>query len=84
MKLLEEIPAFPEAARKTLETNSIESAEVFYGHAVKDPKGLRSVLHITQAELNRLVRIVEGYLSPDYMERYRQPVVKHPRGVILD
>jgi hypothetical protein len=85
MKLLEEIPSFPETARKTLETQyGIETAEAFYTHAVKDPTGLRSALHITEAELNRLVRVVEGYLSPDYIERCRRPVAKHPRGVILD
>jgi hypothetical protein len=84
VKLLKEIRPFPETARKTLETQyGIENAEAFYAHAVKDPTGLHSALHITQAELDRLVRIVEGHLSPDYIERCRRPVVKHPRGVIL-
>ncbi|MCI0462711.1 MAG: hypothetical protein L0Z62_37660 [Gemmataceae bacterium] len=85
MKLLEEIVSFPEAAREVLETQyGIESAEAFYVHAVKDEEGLRAALHISPTELNRLKRIVEGYLSADYIERCRQPVIKHPRGVRLD
>jgi hypothetical protein len=85
MKLLAEIPSFPAAARETLETEyGIESAEAFYVHALKGPAGLRTALRISQPELDRLVRIAEGYLSPDYIERCRQPAAKHPRGVILD
>ena len=68
-----------------LETGyGIESAEAFYGHAVKDAAGLCDALHITQAEMDRLVRLVEGYLAPDYVERCRRPDVRHQRGVILE
>jgi hypothetical protein len=85
VKLLEEIPSFPEGARKILEGDyGIDSAEAFYVHALKDPRGLLSALHLTQPALDKLVRLVEGYLSPDYIDRCRQPTVKNPRGVILD
>ena len=85
MKLLDEIASFPDDARRVLESEyGIETAEAFYAHAVKDPTGMRSALRVDQAELDRLVRIVEGYLRADYIERCRQPTVKRPRGVILD
>jgi hypothetical protein len=85
VKLLQEITSFPAAARATLARDyGIESAEAFYAHAVKDPAGLRAALGISPAELSRLERLVEGHLSPDYIERCRQPVARHPRGVILD
>jgi hypothetical protein len=85
VKLLQEIASFPERARKLLETQyGIESAEAFYAHAVKDRAGLRAALGIPQAELSKLVHLVEGHLAPDYIDRCRQPVTKHPRGAIPD
>jgi hypothetical protein len=85
MRLLEEITPFPQAARITLETEyGLESAEAFYAHAVKDPEGLQAALHVNPPELDRLVRLVEAYLPPDYIARCHQPSVRHPRGVIVD
>lgn len=85
MKALHDISAFPEAARKTLEANyGIQSAEAFYGHAVKNRQGMREALRVSDDELDELVRVVEGYLSPAYIRRCRKPAVKRPRGVVLD
>jgi hypothetical protein len=85
VKLLEEIPSFPGQARKTLESQyGIESAEAFFVHALNDPKGLRSALNLTPTALNKLVDLVESYLSPDYIKRCCQKPAKHPRGVILE
>jgi hypothetical protein len=85
MKLLEEIPTFPEAGRRTLERKyAITSAEAFYDHAIHNPEGMRKVMCVSRAELARLVHMVEGHLDPDFVERCHQPIVKHPRGVIID
>jgi hypothetical protein len=85
MKHLDDIPAFPGPAREILETRyGIETAEAFYDHGVHNPEGLRAALHLSQDELDRLVRLVEGHLSPDYVERSRRAPVKHPRGLRTD
>jgi hypothetical protein len=82
MKLLDDIPAFPKHAREILEGQyGIESAEALYAHAVNDPEGLREALGVPQAEVDRLVKIVEGHLSPDYIERCRRALTRHPRGL---
>ena len=84
LKLLEEIPSFPKVARTTLESEyGIETAEAFYVHAVKNPDGMRSALHVDRTRLDRLVRAVEGYLSSDYIEACQKPVAKHPRGALV-
>ena len=84
MKLLEEIPAFPATARHTLEKESgIDSAEAFYANATHNPEGMAAGLRADLAEVDRLLKLVEGYLSADYAERCRQPI-KHPRGLVVD
>ena len=84
MKLLEEIPAFPDPARRTLlHEYGIDSAEAFFENAIHDPGGLAMALHTDRAEVDRLVRLVEGYLPASYLERCRNPV-RRPRGLIVD
>ena len=41
------------------------------------------VLAQAYAEVDRLIRLVEGYLPAGYRERCLNPV-KHPRGLIVD
>jgi hypothetical protein len=85
MKLLEDIPSFPRPAREVLEARyGIETAEAFYDHGVHNPEGLRAALQLPADELDRLVRLVEGHLSPEYVERSRRAPVKHPRGLRTD
>lgn len=84
MKLLEDIPTFPAAVRKTLESGyGIDSAESFYSHALANPAGLAAALNTNAAEVQRLIRLVEGYLPAGYRERSLKPV-HHPRGLIVD
>ena len=79
MKHLSAIPSFPAAARRTLEKEyGIESEEAFYGHAVADA----AAPSISEAQMGRLMRLVEGYLSADYIRRWHWALVKRPRGVI--
>jgi len=40
-------------------------------------------LHADRAEVDRLIRIVEGYLPANYRERCRNPI-RRPRGLIID
>jgi hypothetical protein len=84
VKLLEEIPSFPVEVRYTLENEyGIESAEAFYANATQNPEGMAAVLHCDQAEVNRLIKIVEGYLPADYTERCRKPI-RRPRGLVVE
>ncbi len=84
MKLLEDIPTFPTSARRTLERKfGIDSAEAFYANATHNPDGMAVGLHSDRAEVDRLIGIVEGYLSADYLERCRNPI-KRPRGLAVD
>jgi hypothetical protein len=84
VKLLEEIPAFPAPARRTLEGRfGIDSAEAFFASAVDNPGGMAAALHADRAEVDRLIRLVEGYLPADYRERCRKPI-RRPRGLIVD
>ena len=84
MKLLDDIPSFPATARDTLHRQyGIDSAEAFYGHAVQDSDGMRQALHVSARELNRLVRMAESFLDPDFAACCREPAVSHPRGVIV-
>lgn len=83
MKLLEEIPAFsPEVLHKLENEYGIESAEAFYANATHSPDGMAAVLHSDRAEVDRLIRIVEGYLPADYAERCRKPI-RRPRGLVV-
>jgi hypothetical protein len=85
MKLLEDIPAFPEQARETLESEyGIESAEALYAHAVNDPEGLRAALNASAQEVDRLIQLVARHLPPEFVERCRKPPEPHPRGLIID
>jgi len=85
MKLLEDIPGFPKKVRETLESEyGIESAESLYAHAINDPEGLRAAVKATQPELDRIVKIVEGHLSPEFVARCKEPLTRHPRGLLAD
>jgi hypothetical protein len=84
MKYLDDIPAFPPAVAQTLAGGyGIETAEAFYGHAVQDPEGMRRALQVSREEIDRLIRLAEGYLDPQFIARAREETVKHPRGVIV-
>jgi hypothetical protein len=84
MKYLDDIPAFPRAVAETLATGfGIDTAEAFYGHAVQDPEGMRRALQVSRDEIDRLIRLAEGHLDPQFIARARTGTVKHPRGVIV-
>ncbi len=84
MKLLEEIRAFPEPARRKLEAEyGIDSAEAFFGVAVTNPAGMAKAIDASPAEVDRLIRLVEGYLPAGYRARCCYPV-RHPGGLIVD
>jgi hypothetical protein len=84
VKLLEEIPAFPAKLRHTLEREfGIDSAESFYANATHNPEGIAAGLHADRAEIDRLIKIVEGYLPAGYAKRCRQPI-RRPRGLVVD
>jgi hypothetical protein len=84
MKYLDDIPAFPRAAAETLANGyGIETAEVFFGHAVQDPEGVRRALQVSPEEIDRLIRLAEGQLDPQFIATARATKVKHPRGVIV-
>jgi hypothetical protein len=84
MKLLEEIRAFPDPARRKLEAGyGIDSAESFFAHALDNPAGMAQALGVDAAEVDRLIGLVEGYLPADYRERCLNPVRRH-RGLIVD
>jgi hypothetical protein len=84
MTELDDIPTFPEPAREVLIRYGYHSAEIFYEVAIHNPEGIRRALNATEEELQRLVGIVKGYLSPRFIEAAHKPIVKHPRGVIVD
>jgi hypothetical protein len=84
-RLLEEIPTFPARHRKILETEyGIDSAEAFFAHAVDDPEGMGDALKASPAEIERLTKLIEGYVSPEFAERCRHPSSRHPRGLSID
>jgi hypothetical protein len=84
MKLLEEIRAFPEPARRKLQTGyGIDSAESFFGVALSNPAGMALALDTDPTEVDRLIRLVEGYLPADYRQRCLNPV-RHPGGLYVD
>ena len=85
MKPLQEIKSFPTSQREVLERQfGIASAEAFYEHATRNAQGVQTALGLTALQLGTLLRLVEGYLTPEFVKRCRQPVVKHSRGVIVD
>jgi hypothetical protein len=84
VKLLEEIATFPAKARRTLEKKyGIDSAEAFYANATHNPQGMADALSAERAEVDRLIRLVEGFLPADYRERCRNPI-RRPRGLATD
>ena len=84
MKRLEEIPTFPADMRETLESQyGIESAEAFYANAIHSPDGMAAVLNSDRAQVDRLIKIVEGYLPAEYAERCRKPI-RRPRGLVIE
>ena len=85
MKLLEEITAFPDDARRVLENEyGIETAEAFFAHVVNDRDGMQSALKRDKSELDELSRLVEGYLSADFIKRCHESPSRRARGVITD
>ncbi len=85
MKSLHDINSFPEAHRDVLERQfGIASAEAFFEHATRNAPGMQTALQLTPAELDKLRRLVEGHLSPEFVKRCQDPVGKHRRGVIVD
>ena len=85
LKLLQEITQFPAAQRELLEKQyGITSAEAFFEHALRNASGVQKALKITSEQFDSLVRQIEGYLTPDFVKRCRQPVKKRSRGVITD
>lgn len=84
MTLLEAIAGFPAEFRLALEGGfGISSAEAFYAHASDNPEGMAIALHTDQAQLNRLIRLVEGHLPAGYAERCRS-AVRRPRGLNIE
>ena len=85
MMLLEDIPTFPRKEREMLETlYGIATAEAFYEHAVHNRQGLCQAMETTPTETDRLVKLVEGQLPPARIASIRRPLVKKPRGVVVD
>ena len=85
MKSLQEIESFPEPTRELLERQfGITSAEAFFEHGTRNALGVQTALKKTPAQFAGLMQLIEGYLTPEFVKRCRQPVVKHGRGVIVD
>ena len=83
MKYLEEIPTFPAESAQLLESRyGIATAEAFYEHALHEPRGLRTALGLKKAELDKLIKLVEGHLAPSFVRAAQAPVVRHPRGAL--
>ena len=85
MKSLQEIKSFPVQTRELLERQfGITSAEAFFEHGTRNAQGVQTALKKTPAQLAALMELIEGYLSPEFVNRCRKPVAKHSRGVIVD
>lgn len=82
---LADIPAFPRRLSEMLAKRySLRTAEALYDYAVHMPDGLRRMMEVDQAEIDRLVKIVEGYLSSERIALSHGLLKKNPRGVIVD
>ena len=81
---LDEIPTFPTESARLLESRyGIATAEAFYEHALREPQGLRTALGLSrEADLDKLVKLVEGCLSSSFVRAARAPVVRHPRSAL--
>jgi hypothetical protein len=85
MKSLSEIKLFPARQRDVLQRQfGITSAESFFEHATRNAAGMELALKVTPPKLDQLKRLVEVHLTPEFVERCRQPLVKHKRGVVID
>jgi hypothetical protein len=84
VKYLDEIPTFPAESAQLLETRyGIATAEAFYEHALHEPRGLRTALGLRKdADLDKLVKLVEGHLAPSFVRAAQSPAVHHPRGAL--
>ncbi len=85
MKALADIRSFPKSHRETLQRKfGVSSAEAFFEHAVHNAEGVRQALDVPKEEFDKLLALVEGYLTPSFIERCRKPPKKRSRGVIVD
>jgi hypothetical protein len=84
VKYLDDIPTFPAESARLLESRyGIATAEAFYEHALHEPRGLRTALGLKkEAELDKLVKLVEGHLAPSFVRAAQAPAVAHPRGAL--
>lgn len=85
MTLLGDIRTFPKPLGDVLDTQfGIASAEAFFEHSVRNAVGIGKALHVRAEELDQFQSLVEGHLSPAFVNRCRQPVTKDARGVIVE
>jgi hypothetical protein len=84
VKYLDEIPTFPTESARLLESRyGIATAEAFYEHAIHEPLGLRTALGLKKkADLDKLITLVEGHLTPSFVRAAQAPTVQHPRGAL--
>jgi hypothetical protein len=84
VKYLDDIPTFPAESARLLESRyGIATAEAFYEYALHEPEGLVTALGLKKkTDLNRLVKLVEDYLSPAFIGAAKAPTVHHPRGAL--
>jgi hypothetical protein len=84
VKYLEEIPTFPAESAQLLESRyGIATAEAFYEHALHEPQGLRTALGLKEkADLDKLIKLVEGHLPRSFVRTAQAPAVHHPRGAL--
>ena len=84
MKYLDDIPTFPAESARLLESRyGIATAEAFYEHALHEPRGLRTALGLKkEAELDKLIELVEGHLAPSFVRAAQAPAVRHSRGAL--
>ena len=83
--LLQEIALFPEQYRELLKRKvGIVSAESFFESGVRNADGMQRALKMTPTQLAELMKIVENYLSPEFVKSCGLPVARHKRGVITE
>jgi hypothetical protein len=84
MRYLDEIPTFPAEGARLLESRyGIATAEAFYEHALHEPQGPIAALgQKKKADLDRLIKLVEGHLEPSFIREARAPIVQHQRGAL--
>jgi hypothetical protein len=84
VKYLDDIPTFPAESAQLLESRyGIATAEAFYEHALQEPLGLRTALGLKkEADLDKLIKLVEGHLAPSFVRAAQAPAVRHPRGAL--